>query len=188
MIVAALILLGAIAIAPLALAGFVHGHQAWRTYVAAGIVVALLGVVAVLALSGGSARGAGAVITHLLVAASAITGGTAMVRGSLLIGGIEPWQLDTPPPAPDPSDPAAGAPIPTPLRGGRVIGYLERLVVVAALGLQWPEAIAIVLAVKGLGRYPELREPGAAEQFIIGTMASVVWAAAVAGTGYLLLH
>ena len=59
---------------------------------------------------------------------------------------------------------------------------------VAALGLRWPEAIAIVLAVKGLGRYPELREPGAAEQFIIGTLASVLWAAAVAGTGYLLLH
>jgi hypothetical protein len=80
------------------------------------------------------------------------------------------------------------APVPTPLRGGRVIGYLERIVVVAALSLQWPEAIAIVLAVKGLGRYPELREPGAAEQFIIGTLASVLWAAAAAGAAYLLVH
>ncbi|MBA4020805.1 MAG: hypothetical protein C0482_00415 [Gordonia sp.] len=188
MIVASLIVLGAAAAAPVPLARFVHGHQAWRTYVAAGVVLTLLGVVAILALLSTPARGTAVVFTHLLVAAAAITGGTAMVRGSLLIGGIEPWQLDTPAPAPDPADPAAGQPVPTPLRGGRVIGYLERLVVVAALGLHWPEAIAIVLAVKGLGRYPELREPGAAEQFIIGTLASVVWAAAVAGVGHLLLH
>lgn len=188
MIVAALIVLAAVAAAPVALSGFVHGHLAWRTYVAAGMILGLLGVTAILALVSGPAKEVGAVITHVLVATAAITGGTAMVRGSLLIGGIEPWQLDTPPPTPDPSDPAAGQPMPTPLRGGRVIGYLERLVVVAALGLNWPEAIAIVLAVKGLGRYPELREPGAAEQFIIGTLASVVWAAAVAGAGYLLLH
>jgi hypothetical protein len=188
MIVAALIVLAAVAAAPVALIRFVHGHQAWRTYAAAGLVLGLLGATTVLALVSGPAKDFGAVLTHILVATAAITGGTAMVRGSLLIGGIEPWQLDTPPPAPDPSEPAAGQPLPTPLRGGRVIGYLERLVVVAALGLNWPEAIAVVLAVKGLGRYPELREPGAAEQFIIGTLASVVWAAAVAGTGYLLLH
>jgi hypothetical protein len=45
-----------------------------------------------------------------------------------------------------------------------------------------------VLAVKGLGRYPELRaahRPGLAERFIIGTLVSVLWAAlcAYAATG-----
>jgi hypothetical protein len=66
------------------------------------------------------------------------------------------------------------------LRGGAWIGALERIAVFAALVARWPEGIAIVLAVKGLGRYPELRagrNPGLAERFIIGTLVSVLWAA-----------
>jgi hypothetical protein len=66
------------------------------------------------------------------------------------------------------------------LRGGAWIGILERVAVFAALVARWPEGIAIVLAVKGLGRYPELRSgrsPGLAERFIIGTLVSVLWAA-----------
>ncbi len=65
------------------------------------------------------------------------------------------------------------------LRGGAWIGVLERLAVFAALVARWPEGIAIVLAVKGLGRYPELRSgtnPSLAERFIIGTLVSVLWA------------
>ena len=64
-------------------------------------------------------------------------------------------------------------------RGGAWIGVLERLAVFAALVARWPEGIAIVLAVKGLGRYPELRSgtnPSLAERFIIGTLVSVLWA------------
>ena len=34
------------------------------------------------------------------------------------------------------------------------------------------EGLVVVLAVKGLGRYAELRAPAAAERFIIGTLAS----------------
>jgi hypothetical protein len=66
------------------------------------------------------------------------------------------------------------------LRGGAWIGVLERIAVLAALVARWPEGIAIVLAVKGLGRYPELRSgtnPSLAERFIIGTLVSVLWAA-----------
>lgn len=65
------------------------------------------------------------------------------------------------------------------LRGGAWIGALERLAVFGTLAARWPEGVAIVLAVKGLGRYPELRtqqRPGATERFIIGTMISMVWA------------
>ncbi len=67
------------------------------------------------------------------------------------------------------------------LRGGTWIGALERIAITATLLAGWPEGLAVVLAVKGLGRYPELRQPGAAERFIIGTFTSVLWAAACAG-------
>ena len=42
------------------------------------------------------------------------------------------------------------------MRGGTTIGYLERLAVVIALIAGYPEAIAIVVAVKGVGRFSEL--------------------------------
>lgn len=69
------------------------------------------------------------------------------------------------------------------LRGGLWIGRLERLAIFAAMLAGFPEGLAIVLAVKGLARYPELRatSPGTAERFIIGTFASVLFASACAG-------
>lgn len=67
------------------------------------------------------------------------------------------------------------------LRGGLWIGLLERAAVFACLVAGFPEGVAIALAVKGLGRYPELRAPGAAERFIVGTFASVLWASTCAG-------
>ena len=72
------------------------------------------------------------------------------------------------------------------LRGGAWIGYLERLAVAATILAGWPEGIALVLAVKGVGRYAELRKPDAPEAFIIGTLTSMLWAAAAAGTAVLL--
>ncbi|GAA2101536.1 hypothetical protein GCM10009841_17340 [Microlunatus panaciterrae] len=70
------------------------------------------------------------------------------------------------------------------LRGGTWIGALERVGIVASLLAGWPDGIAVILAVKGLARYPELKtfqSTGAAERFIIGTFASIGWAAACAG-------
>jgi hypothetical protein len=70
------------------------------------------------------------------------------------------------------------------LRGGAWIGALERLAVYVALVAGWAPGLAIVLAVKGLGRYPELRnqeDTGVAERFIIGTFTSVLWAVGCAG-------
>lgn len=68
------------------------------------------------------------------------------------------------------------------LRGGLVIGILERTGVALAILLNEPVAIAYVVAIKGLGRYAELKEtPAAAERFIIGTLTSLLWACAVAG-------
>ena len=74
------------------------------------------------------------------------------------------------------------------LRGGAWIGALERLAVYVALVAGWGPGLAIVLAVKGLGRYPELRsqeDTGAAERFIIGTFTSVLWAVACVGLAVL---
>jgi F0F1-type ATP synthase membrane subunit c/vacuolar-type H+-ATPase subunit K len=85
---------------------------------------------------------------------------------------------------PDTDDAPVGS---RPLRGGRVIGMLERIAVVGALVAKWPEGIAVVLAVKGLARYPEIRDQHAGEQFIIGTFASVLWAVAAAGVARLAL-
>ncbi|QCB93634.1 hypothetical protein [Cellulomonas shaoxiangyii] len=74
------------------------------------------------------------------------------------------------------------------LRGGTWIGLLERLGVTAAILAGMPEGAAIVVAVKGLGRYAELRDnPGASERFVIGTLASLVWASLVGFTGRMLL-
>ena len=70
------------------------------------------------------------------------------------------------------------------LRGGTWIGLLERATVTGGLLLGYPTAVAFVIAVKGLGRYPELRDnPAASERFVIGSMASLVWASAVGIAG-----
>jgi len=76
------------------------------------------------------------------------------------------------------------------LRGGAWIGAFERVAVAASLLLGWPEGIAVALAIKALGRYPELKSPGgaAAERFIIGTFTSVLWAAGCAGVAVLTLN
>ena len=76
------------------------------------------------------------------------------------------------------------------LRGGAWIGALERAAVFASVVAGWPEGVAIVLGLKGLGRYPELRNQqhtGTAERFIIGTFTSVLWAVACAAFIHLLL-
>lgn len=62
------------------------------------------------------------------------------------------------------------------LRGGWIIGYLERLALVAALVLGRYEIVAAVIAVKGLGRFTELDNAPARERFIIGTLTSFIWA------------
>lgn len=71
------------------------------------------------------------------------------------------------------------------LKGGAWIGLLERLAIAVTLWCGWPEGLAIVLAVKGLGRYAELGKDGAAERFILGTFASVLWACACTGVAVL---
>lgn len=156
-----------------ALVGTIAGRLDGRT----GLVCTLAPAAAAIAL-GGSALAATAAppvhgfalaATYVLAVAAAATGGAPMVLASFRFARR---QRDA---GPEPDD--------GPLRGGRVIGLLERTAVAVSILAGWPEGIAIVLAVKGLARYPELREPHASEQFIIGTFTSVLWAIAVAGVG-----
>lgn len=69
------------------------------------------------------------------------------------------------------------------LRGGEWIGMLERLAVFATILAGYPEGIAVAMVLKGFARYPEIKAAsvGAAERFIIGTFASVLFACAFAG-------
>ena len=63
------------------------------------------------------------------------------------------------------------------LRGGWWIGVLERLAVTGCILVGFTPGIAVVVAVKGLGRFPQLRDdPAASERFVIGSLASLLWA------------
>ncbi len=72
------------------------------------------------------------------------------------------------------------------LKGGYWIGLLERAALFACVLSGFPMGIAVVLGVKGLGRYPELRTPTGSkgELFIIGTFSSMLWAALWSGLAY----
>lgn len=124
--------------------------------VIAGILVALLGTVA------------GSPITVAVLAMSARgNGSTPVVPGEH--GGIVVAEAT-----------AGGIHSTEVLRGGTVIGYLERLALIAAIVLGRLEVVAVLVAVKGLGRFSELDSPEKRERFIIGTLTSLVWAGACA--------
>ena len=62
------------------------------------------------------------------------------------------------------------------LRGGAVVGYLERAAIVGAVAIGHLEVVAAIIAIKGLGRFSELDSAEARERFIIGTLTSMIWA------------
>lgn len=74
--------------------------------------------------------------------------------------------------------------------GGRWVGLTERIATYACIVAGFPAGIAVVVAVKGLGRYAELVTDSKAgssrkgELFIIGTFVSLLWASAFAGLAY----
>jgi len=201
MIVAALVLLLLAAAAPVA-------DRPLRRVVAdpvlpvAVLAAALLAAAAALAASADDGSGwqrAAAAVLGVLVA---VTAGSHVVRAvfRLTRREVRPARPGAVAPATVPGGSPPGelpldfeSPVSV-LRGGAWIGYLERGAVAATLLASFPEGLALVLAVKGVGRYPELRDAGsggragadAPEEFIIGTLASLLWAAAAAGTAALL--
>lgn len=69
-------------------------------------------------------------------------------------------------------------------RGGTLVGLLERAAVATCVVTGHAELIAVVVAVKGLGRFAELRDdPAFAERFLIGTLTSMLTAVWVALLG-----
>ncbi|MBY4130431.1 hypothetical protein HQO83_18710 [Rhodococcus fascians] len=164
MIVVTLVLLALTALVAVIPAG--TGARQWLPTAAAS---ALLAAAAVLAIVAGPALGFGHAVGVVLSVVAAALGGTATVPTVFTIARRRRGSTGD-----DPVEP---------LRGGLTIGVLERVAVAVSILAGWPEGIAIVLAVKGLARYPELRESHASEQFIIGTFASVLWALAAAGAG-----
>jgi hypothetical protein len=74
------------------------------------------------------------------------------------------------------------------LRGGQTIGVLERLAATGTIVAGFPEGLAIVVAVKGVGRFTELEAPEARERFIIGSLASLIWACAAGLVAHLVLR
>jgi hypothetical protein len=74
------------------------------------------------------------------------------------------------------------------LRGGLAIGILERLAVAGTIIAGFPAALAVIVAVKGVGRFTELDAAEARERFIIGTFVSLIWASASAAVVVLALR
>jgi hypothetical protein len=168
------------------------------------LAAALLAAAAALAAAADDGSGwqrAAAAVLGVLVA---VTAGSHVVRAVFRLTRREvrparPGALTSAEVPPGPATPPGELPLDfespaSVLRGGAWIGYLERGAVAATLLASFPEGLALVLAVKGVGRYPELRDAGsggragadAPEEFIIGTLASLLWAAAAAGTAALL--
>ena len=108
-------------------------------------------------------------------AAPAAPSGWRLRLGRRTVGSIEPRSA-TPPESST-----------TPLLGGRIIGPLERLLIVFLALAGAPTLIAALLAAKGIVRFPEIsadRGTGSkAEEFLIGSLTS--WG--LAGLGFLLI-
>ncbi|MFO7690241.1 MAG: hypothetical protein R6W83_06760 [Cryobacterium sp.] len=161
---------------------------------------ALAGALFIAAIPAQSGPGAFGVLLGMLALALAVVGGGPVAVLALNLatknsvppgahGGI--LIFAAPPAAPparndqaasndDLAVPAPERPVQEVLRGGLAIGVLERLAVAGAILAGFPEAIAIVVAVKGVGRFTELAAAESRERFIIGTLASLIWACACA--------
>ena len=141
--------------------------------VASTVMLTALLVAGVLVLAGQGVRGEAARDVLLLVAGGlAVAGGGPLTTSVLAL-------VDRGNPAAHSTQQAGEV-----LRGGALIGALERGAIFATLVAGWPDGLIIVVAIKGLARYPELRsqsrsewvtQEAVAERFIIGTFTSVLW-------------
>ena len=171
--IAVLMLLAVTAVLGLLLTA--QGERVRPPWGALGLAV-LLAVAGALAWAGGNARTGVGELAAVGAVLAAVAGGGPIATA--VLGAADPAAVGV---SGGPQDPAI-------LRGGAWIGVLERAAVAASLLAGSAEGLVVVLAVKGLGRYAELRAPAAAERFILGTLASALWAAACVGVALLLRH
>jgi hypothetical protein len=72
------------------------------------------------------------------------------------------------------------------LKAGRYIGLFERLLVSLGVLLQQWEILIAVVALKAVARYQEIDKQIKAEYFLVGSLASILWA--TAATAALLVY
>ncbi|TDD66370.1 hypothetical protein E1262_22475 [Jiangella aurantiaca] len=149
----------------------------------AAVPVTLVAAATLFGLAGDPAGPALLNVARVAAVVTAITGGSLVVTALLRVA--DRGKTVT---AEDgvTGDASASVSDPQTLRGGTSIGVLERIAVAVTILAGWPEGIAIVLGGKGIGRFPELSQSAASERFIIGTLASVLWAVAAVGVVFTL--
>jgi len=145
-----------------------------RSGVSAVLLVVVLGAAAGLALVTGRV-GSWVETTGVLLAVAAAAAGGGPVATAVLRAAD-----------PDRGPSRRRASDPEVLRGGTWIGVLERTAIAATVLAGFAEGLAVLIAVKGLGRFNELKAPVASERFIIGTLASGLWALGCVGVAVLL--
>ncbi|WP_058233921.1 hypothetical protein [Devriesea agamarum] len=133
------------------------------------------------------------IVTWLATIVVASLGGWPVTTGVLKLARIPRKLTSTPvrgtvllaaPKKPDETSYTIGSQPHEMLRGGLWIGLLERAGIALCILGETPELIAVVVALKGLGRYPELKgNSGAGERFLVGSFASFLWAAVIAVIG-----
>jgi hypothetical protein len=111
-------------------------------------------------------------------------GGNHATRLALRLCGATPQPspppvAETPPAEPAPLSPAPLSPAAA-LRAGRVIGGLERLLIMLGLAANSWEVVVAVVALKTVGRYKDLDRRLDAEYFLVGSLSSILWALLVA--------
>ncbi|MGU3391875.1 hypothetical protein [Sphingomonas sp. M1A8_2b] len=65
---------------------------------------------------------------------------------------------------------------------GRIIGWLERLILAIGIIAHSWEVLAAVIALKSVARFKELDTKLPAEYFLVGSLFSVFWAMLITGT------
>lgn len=149
----------------------------------AAVPIVLVAAAALFGLGGDPAGTALLNVARVAAVVTAITGGSLVATSLLRVADRNTGVIDD---GDTSGDASANVSDPQTLRGGTSIGALERLAVAVTILAGWPEGIAVVLGGKGIGRFPELSQSAAAERFIIGTLASVLWAVASVGVVFTL--
>lgn len=177
--------LGCLVLLPFSLRPSIVTGPPWLGGLVVGGLLGPLALAGLLGLAAAPLAGVPLVVAVAALLVAAAAGGSPMATGVLRLAdpaaarAAEGIDLQTSSLTTSrPTGPGATMSAPGLLRGGSTLGLLERVATFGTLAVGSPEGIAVVLAVKGLGRFGELKTPSAPERFMIGTFTSVLWACA----------